>query len=247
MKTSSIRTFAIAALATTALAGMAFGPTLAVAAQGSDHVAEAAKASKDTPNLKLSEDGYHAMRDIRAARISIFNGNPGNATKYVEKAEADLGKAKTEEKLIVTKADAKGGVRYIPIDGQIVIAQDFVATPDKAKHIAAGNEKLKQGKTKEALDELKLANVDIGFSRVLMPLASTESNVKAAADLLKDGKFYEANMALKTAEDGMNVDTVMLVEAPKAKAKTGAEKTGAVKSTSPAKEAAAHDGKTKTK
>lgn len=231
MKTNRVRAFAIAALATTALAGWAFGPTIAAAA--TDQVVAAASAAKTTPDLKLSEDGYHAMRDIRAARISIFNGNPGEATTYVDKAKTALGKAETIEKHIADKG-TEASSKYVPVDGQIVIANDYVATPEKAKHIAAGNAHLQKGKTKEALEELKLAEVDIGFSRVLMPLQSTVANVDSAASLLRDGKFYEANMALKAAEDGMTVDTVMLVETPKGDhAKADAAKTDTVKTATP--------------
>ncbi len=214
MKTNRVRAFAIAALASTALAGYVFGPAIAAAA--TDQVVAAASAAKTTPRLELSEDGFHAMRDIRAARISIFNGNPGEATTYVDKAKTALGKAETVEKHIVAEKGAEAATKYVAVDGQIVVANDYVATPEKAKHIAAGNAHLQKGKTKEALAELKLADVDIGFSRVLMPLSSTQANVESAAALLRDGKFYEANMALKAAEDGMTVDTVMLVETPKA-------------------------------
>jgi hypothetical protein len=214
MKTNRIRTFAIAALASTALAGVVFGPTLAAAA--TEQAAAAASSAKNPLDIKLSEDGYRAMRDIRAARISIFNGNPGEATTYVDKAETALGKAKADEKRLVAKEGDNAETKYVPVDGQIVVADDYVASPEKAKHIAAGNAHLQKGKTKEALEELRLAAVDIGFSRVLMPLPSTAADVRSAASLLRDGKFYEANMALKAAEDGMTVDTVMLVETPKA-------------------------------
>lgn len=211
MKTNRIRAVAIAAVASTALAGYAFGPTLAQAA--TDQVVAAAKNS---PDLRLSEDGYRAMRDIRAARISIFDGKPGEAATYVDKAKTALDKATADEKHLVAEEGAKAATKYVPVDGQIVVTDDYVPTPEKARHIATGNAHLKQGRTKEALDELRLADVDIGFSRVLMPLPSTRAGVESAASLIRDGKFYEADMALKAAEDGMAVDTVMLVETPKA-------------------------------
>jgi hypothetical protein len=113
----------------------------------------------------------------------------------------------------------------IPIDGQLVVSDNFVATPEKAKQISEGNQKLKEGKSDEAMKALKLASVDIGFTRVLMPLNETEAHVNLAADLIKNESFYEANMALKAAEDGLNVETIMLVEAPKAKAATSTDQT----------------------
>ena len=66
----------------------------------------------------------------------------------------------------------------------------------------------------------ELAEVDIGFTRLLMPLDSTAKQITNAQTLLDQHKYYEANMALKAAEDGLNVETVMLVQ-PTKSGKTG--------------------------
>jgi hypothetical protein len=49
----------------------------------------------------------------------------------------------------------------------------------------------------------------------MMPLDVTVKHVNTATALVKEGKYYEANLALKAAEDGIVVDAVALVEAPK--------------------------------
>ncbi|PHP66965.1 hypothetical protein CSC94_10425 [Zhengella mangrovi] len=228
----TIRNLAFAAIATAALAGTAMTPVLADAAGKTDQAVEASKSGKANPNLQLSQDGYNVMRDIRAARIAIFNGDPSAAQKYVDLARDDLGKVKTDDKL--AKLNSTDDPNLIPVDGQVVVADNFQATPEKAKHIAAGNAHLKKGETAKAMDELKLADVDVGFTRVLMPLRETQNHVDIAYKLVKDEKFYEANMALKAAEDGLNADTVMLVEVPN----TDHAKTGSIsKSAAPAKPA----------
>lgn len=216
------RTLALGALASTALitVGMTApayaGATKAAnsATKAQDQVVQASKSGIANPDLQLSQDGYNVMRDVRAARISIFNGDIDSAKKFVKLAQDDLGKTrsddtrvKTSEKLTADQAN------WVPIDGQLVVADNFVATPEKAKHIAAGNEKLKAGKAKEAIEELKLADVNVGFTRLLMPLNDTGKQVNLAWDLLNSGDYYQANMALKAAEDGLNVDTVMLNDA----------------------------------
>jgi hypothetical protein len=106
-----------------------------------------------------------------------------------------------------------------------VISDNTVVTPDTTTHPKTGNKKIKEGKTEEAIREMKLAEVDIGFTRVLLPLNQTAKHVRAATDLISKQKYYEANMALKAAEDGLNMETVMLVEAPKAEQKTSDLKT----------------------
>ncbi len=214
MKTT-IRTLAVAAITSTALAG-ALVPLSAVAADNKDPVVEATKAGTPHPKVQLSQDGYNVMRDIRATRVAIFNGDADSAKKFVELAKTDLNKTKKDEDRIEHKKTGENVTQdWVAIDGQVVVADNFVATPEKTKHIASGNQKIKEGKSREAIQELKLAEVDVGFTRVLMPLAETQVHVDVAAEQIQSGAYYEANLALKAAEDGLNIETVMLLENPK--------------------------------
>lgn len=224
----TLRNLALGALATTAMTGLAMMPVIANAGADKDQVVTASKAGQANPDLALSQDGYNVMRGVRAARIAIFNGDTVAASNFVDMALKDLDKSKADESLVKTKDGSEAS--WIPIDGQLVVADNFVATPEKTQHIATGNQKLKEGKTDEAMKELKLADVDVGFTRVLMPLGETMTHVKTAAKLIKGEDYYEANLALKAAEDGLNFDTVMLVGTPKdAAAKDAAAKPAAAK------------------
>lgn len=186
-------------------------------AAGPDQVVEASRASAARQSLKLSQDGFNTLRDIRAARLAIFSGDTKAAQDFVNRATADLNKVKADE---MTMHASKPG-NWVPIDGQVIVADDFVSTPEKNAHVAAGNKKLREGKADEAIKELKLAEVDVGFSRLLMPVDSTRRQISVASGLLTAERYYEANLALKAAEDGLVVDTVALVETPKP-AKSGA-------------------------
>lgn len=215
MKTT-IRAFAVATIASSALASAALAPMSAFAADSKDPVVEATKAGTPHPKVQLSQDGYNVMRAIRATRVAIFNGDADSAKKFIELAKADLDKTKKDEERIEHKKSGENiSQDWIAIDGQVVVADNFVATPEKTKHIASGNQKIKEGKSQEAIQELKLAEVDVGFTRVLMPLAETEVHVDVAAEQIQSGAYYEANLALKAAEDGLNIETVMLLENPK--------------------------------
>ena len=214
------RNIAFATLATVALATSALTPLAAYAASESDQVVQASKTGTANPNLRLSQDGFNVMRDIRAARVAIFNGDPEAAGTFVKRARDDLAATLKDDTVVKGKGGAEETSSWVPIDGQLVVSDDFVATPEKAAQIAKGNEKIKQGKTDEALEALKLAEVDIGFTRLLMPLDSTAKQITNAQTLLDQHKYYEANMALKAAEDGLNVETVMLVQ-PTKSGKTG--------------------------
>ena len=231
MKTT-IRALAVATIATTALAGAAIVPLSAFAAGDTDPVVEATMAGTPNPKVQLSQDGYNAMREIRATRVAIFNGDADSAKKFIKLAQTDLDKTKRDEDRIEHKKTGENVSQdWVAIDGQVVLADNFVATPEKTKHVANGNQKIKEGKSHEAIQELKLAEVDVGFTRVLMPLAETQVHVDVAAEQIQSGAYYEANLALKAAEDGLNIETVMLLESPKSAtaATTDAKKSAAEK------------------
>lgn len=227
--TATLRTLTYAVAMAAALAGSGMTPLATYAASDSnsqspngqnDQVVQASQAGTAQQSLKLSQDGYNVMRDIRAARVAIFNGDTDAAKQFVDEAKADLKKAKTDATVIKSNENAdEEGTRdagnWIPIDGELVVADNFVSTPEKTEHIKQGNQKLKEGKTQEAVQHLSLAEVDIGFTRLMMPLDKTEAHIHQAADLIENEQYYQANVALKAAEEGLILDTVMLVGSPK--------------------------------
>ena len=176
--------------------------------------------------MKVSHDGYGAIRAIHVARLAIFNGDTKDATEMLATAQKDLDAATKDAGTFAadTKAaghDKKGHHKstgdktdLIPIDGEIAIADTFVPSADKTKHIEKANEHLKSGSSKEALEELRLGEVDVVFSRVMLPLETTKKRVADAEKLANEHKYYEANLALKAAEDGLIVDAVDLLGTP---------------------------------
>lgn len=225
---------AVSALALPALAQsateVAGKSTKMATAASAANVANTAKAdAQDREMMKLSQDGFQAMRSVHEARIAIFNGNPQVARDSLVKAKAALDAATKDLPIFVV--DVKTGVKgkivddtktvdkldIIPIDGQVVLADSFIDTPAKKAHIDKANEHIAKGRSKEAADELRLAEVDASFSRVLMPIQATTKRVAEASKLVGEQKYYEANLALKAAEDGLRVDSVVLTEAPMVK------------------------------
>ena len=110
-----------------------------------------------------------------------------------------------------------GKVNWIPIDGQVSLADTYVVSKERAQHIQKANEYFKNGQSKQAIEELRLAAINVSCTRVMMPLATTTSWVSEAARLLGQQKYYEANLALKAAEDGLVVNSASLVEMPQVK------------------------------
>ena len=206
----------------------------------------AAKVSAAAQELtKVSNDGFMAMRAVRAARIAIFNGEPKVAVEIMGKAKEALDAAAKDESIFVadmktlagkkavhgtttagdkaahgtTTAAATKATIWIPIDGQIALADTYVATPEKKEHIAKANEHVKSGRAKEAIEELRLGEIDVTYTRVLMPLTATTKCLADAMSLANEHKYYEANLSLKAAEDGVILDSVGLTDTPQYKSK----------------------------
>lgn len=71
-------------------------------------------------------------------------------------------------------------MQRVSVDGQITLADDFVMTPEKQAHVAKANEHLKNGDQTKALEELRLGEIDVNYTRIWMPLASTEKHLDQA-------------------------------------------------------------------
>jgi ribosomal protein L7/L12 len=199
-------------------------PTKAETAKAS----EAAKTSSEAQALtKFSQAGNSAIQAIRGARLAIFNGDPKAAKDMVEKAKTSVENATKDAPMfdtattmsvqgkVVGSQNQKVTAAFVPVDGQFVLADDFVLTPEKQAHIDKANEHLKKGESKEALDELHLADIDVNYSRVWMSIAGAQSHLDQAIKLMNEGKYYEANLALKAIEDSLTIDSVTLAETPK--------------------------------
>ena len=186
-----------------------------------------AEAARDL--MKLSADGSVAFRTLHMARLAIFEADPVAAKRLLADTRAALAKAKADSTAFV-KAEAelkvpKGmnaapavasgpPVAWLPIDGQLTLGEDFVATPAKAAAVAEANKHLEKGQRKEAIEKLKLADVNVMFTMALAPLDRTMADVDMAAKFMDEGKYYEANAAMKKAEDGVRYDSVAAVAVP---------------------------------
>jgi hypothetical protein len=210
---------------------------------------EKTSANKDFG--KLSADGSNAFQDLTLTRLAIFDGRIDDAKKYIQRAEAAFGKAKTDE-TVFTKAEADlkqpkakttptdqtvgaappavnkpvadksmaqidKPIAWLPVDGAISINEDYTGNSTKAAAVAEANKSLKSGDRNEAMEKLKLADLDIDITLAVVPLEQTINDVHQAAGLINDGKYYEASQLLRQAQDGERFDVSNIIAAPSKK------------------------------
>ncbi|MDS4027435.1 MAG: YfdX family protein [Candidatus Contendobacter sp.] len=190
-----------------AISATAFVALSAVGMAATDHDA------RERLFIRLSEDGSKAARDISLARVAIFDGQSQEATKLIDQAKAMLvTAAKDADKLAIKKPEKTETGPMVPIDARLTMADDFILTAEKREKIDKVNEHLKKGETKQALEILRPADVNLTLTTLFMPIEATSKAVDQAAELLAQNKYYEANLALKKAEDGWVVDSQSFVD-----------------------------------
>lgn len=166
---------------------------------------------------------------------------PAGAKVADKNANKDAKNAEAAQPAQAGGAPATQPVTWLPVDAQLVLADDFVArNKDQSKAIDEANQHLQKGDRQGAVDRLKLAGVDVDFTMAVVPLAKTTQEVDQAAKLIADGQYYQANVALKQAEDGVRFDVIDATAVPKvaAAAKPGASGTTGSTAGSAAKPAA---------
>jgi len=163
----------------------------------------------------VATEGFDAVRLIQYARLAIFNANPYSAVKLTDQAAALLAEDAVEWKKFAKQTKdpllTKNG-DYILIDSSISLAENYVATKAKESAINKANEKMKSGDQKGALEALHLEGIDIKHTQYLMPLKITREAVAKAQKLLKEGKYYEANLALRDVELSIVIENETLTE-----------------------------------
>lgn len=166
-------------------------------------------------NDKISGQAWQAMRDIGMSRFELFNGRAKGGTTGCA-SEKLLNDDSTDWKLYV-KSDKKApveGDHYIRINSSITVAEDYLPAGQKNDAINKANQKMKEGDKKGTIEALKLAGVSVIENQELIPLQQTRKDVTTALSLMNEGKYYQAGLLLKSAQDGIVVDSQSVQESP---------------------------------
>lgn len=96
------------------------------------------------------------------------------------------------------------------INATMAVSEDYQTSEAKNKAVRDANEKLKKGDRKGAIEVLKLAGITVSESQVLMPLKATRNDIQKAINLFNEGKYYQSNLMLLSAEEGIILDTEVI-------------------------------------
>jgi hypothetical protein len=217
-----LTTAALLAVITTGLAATALTPVVAAELQhqAAEKTTEQKKADQDL--IKVSDDALLTMRNVGGARLAIFNGSPDKAQVYADAAVTRAAAAlKDADKYALDiKASKKDGQQYLPFNAGLTVAETLQPTKEKLEHITKANMHLHKGETKQAMETLKVAGIDVALNTELLPIQSAKTHIDDAAKLIGEGKYYEANLALKAVEDSVITEVFNTDAIPQNKAKS---------------------------
>lgn len=156
------------------------------------------------------------MQDVEISRSELFNGQTQKAENLATQADRLLNDDSTDWSQYV-KSDKKtpvAGDNYIRINSTITVTEDYLPEEKKADAINKANQKIKEGDKQGAMAALKLAGVSVIENQELIPLQQVRKDVSTALSLMKEGKFYQAGLMLKSSQDSIIVDSQSVSESP---------------------------------
>jgi hypothetical protein len=166
--------------------------------------------------LRMSEEAATAVMNAHSARLALFNNDTNLAKAEVEKSLAALTKAEATltDKLIPDTTVAGSKPVYLPFDSNMALAETYTVTPETRVVIDKATGLLQLGTPNEAIDVLREAGVEVKISTAMLPWETSQGHLKDAEKLIGEGKFYEANAALKALEESVIVRTYGIHEIP---------------------------------
>jgi hypothetical protein len=217
-----LTTAALLAVISTGLAATTMTPVFAAEIQhkAAEKSTEQKKADQDL--IKVSDDALMTMRNVGGARLAIFNGVPDKAQVYADAAvtRATAALKDADKYALDIKASKNNDQKYLPFNAGLTVAETLKPSKEKLEHITKANMHLHKGETKQAIETLKVAGIDVALNTELLPIQSAKTRIEDAAKLIGEGKYYEANLALKAVEDSVITEVFNTDSIPKTKAKS---------------------------
>jgi hypothetical protein len=177
---------------------------------------DAAKKYIDRAQMALSKAKTDETRFLKAeADLNAAKNTPTpkSGTTSPPTAKNDTTSAPTADQQNASNNNQQNAsnnkmVEWLPVEASIMIDEDFSASPEKKAAVADANKSLGNGDRKGAINKLKLSGVNIDVEVLAVPLDDTIGKVQQAANMINDGKYYEASQLIKDVQDSVRSDVV---------------------------------------
>lgn len=133
--------------------------------------------------LQTADEAAVALAQIHAARVALFNN--------------DIAIGDTE--------NPETADRYLPVDVSVTLNEDFVVTPENKAAPDTAYQQVRKGEKDSAIETLNLARNDADLPAALPPVAAVTTQLEKAQTFMEEGKYLDANVALKAVEDSIRI------------------------------------------
>ncbi len=197
------------------LASMTLGSTAGMASIATKQTASPAATSKParlSPRQEqirqadaLAQNGRKAMSYIVAAHQLLSEQHNDEARLYLEQARDLLTKLKPE--VTAEKGNASG---LLPIYSQLGINKEVEITEQLRQKLETTHLDVVRGKHKKVVETLKSVGVELQYSFVDLPVATTLGKVESALKSLSEKNIKQASKVLADAEAELIHDSIVI-------------------------------------
>jgi len=173
--------------------------------------AAAAQKAPLSEVVKIPGGAKAVLKQVRSARLALFEGQPQAAKDLVAAARAGINDSLA--KFAVKLGEKKG--YGIPFDSSIEFSEQFKPTPEHRTVIAQAGQHIRQGNSADAVKMMSKAGIDLVVKLAVIPTGATVAKLDKAKTDIAEKRFYEANMALKSIESSIKVEAYNPAKLPK--------------------------------
>ncbi|MCU4653295.1 YfdX family protein [Roseibacterium sp. SDUM158016] len=157
--------------------------------------------------LRTADVALHAVIRARAARLALFENDIEGAKARIAEAMAEFTEAESTFNDLVLRdtEDPANAARYLPFDMSMALTETFTDTEENRQALQEAAGLMQSGAQDEAVQVLRLAQIDVNVSAAMLPVLETSESLARAQAMIDNGQFFEANLALKDVEDSILV------------------------------------------
>jgi hypothetical protein len=201
---------------------MLAAPVAGIAASQAAKTKTDATSDQQPTVLRASAEAMNGMQSLHEARMALFDGETDTGRELVQTAlDAFQGDIAAWE--IAGTDAANPDAKLVPIQTSLSVTEGFVLTDAHKPALTVAGKAMGDGDQQGALQALLEASIDTSVQAALLPVDATVSKLKSALSDIDAGKFYEANLALKSIEQSVVIETFGAGQIPQ----QGAESTSA--------------------
>jgi len=171
---------------------------------------EAAKVETVMESITVPGHARTVLSSVRNARLALFDGQTDAARDLVAKARETFDKSTTKYALKLADGKHYG----VPVDSSVEFAEGFEPSKEQILVIQQAGSKVQQGEAVIGYRQMLDAGVSLSVKYAMLPVLNTMTQLEKAQADMDNKHFYKANLALKSIENSVLIESFGATETP---------------------------------